>query len=62
MPQPCIKQSDVPESMLGGLPWGEPFKRWTTAMLDRALNDGHVDDSPMLAAAIVAERSRREGH
>lgn len=59
MPQTYIKQSDVPESMLGGLPWGEPFKRWTTAMLDRALNDGHVDDSPMLAAAITDERKTR---
>jgi hypothetical protein len=45
--------------MLGGLPWGTPLKHWTTAMLDRALDEGHVDDSPLLAAAIHDELSTR---
>lgn len=59
MPEKYIKQKDVPESMLGGLPWGEPFKRWTTSMLERALDGGHVDDSPKIAAAITAEKGAR---
>lgn len=54
-----IKNSDVPESMLGGLPWGIDLDRWQPWMLAKALDDGHVDDSPRLAAAIRAERAAR---
>lgn len=54
-----VNQRDVPESMLGQLPWGEPWKRWTAAMLERAQEGGHVSDSPAIAAAVAAELIRR---
>lgn len=52
-----LKESDVPEGMVGNVPWGQPLARWTPAMLERALD--HVEDSPALAAAIRAERQSR---
>lgn len=54
-----IRESDIPEGMVGNVPWGTPLNRWTDAMLDRALESGSVDDSPALAAAIRAERKTR---
>jgi hypothetical protein len=52
-----LKESEVPEGMVGNAPWGQPLKRWTPAMLQRGLDA--CDDSPALAGAIREElRSR----
>lgn len=52
-----LKESDVPEGMVGNVPWTQTLQQWTPAMLNRAL--AHVDDSPMLARAIRAEIASR---
>ena len=52
-----VKQSDVPDSMLGRVPWGTPLKHWTVPMLQRGRD--HAGDSPKLFDAICAEIASR---
>jgi hypothetical protein len=33
-----LNQSQVPEGMVGRVPWGVPFSRWSQTMLERGLD------------------------
>lgn len=54
----AIQRHEV-EGMQGGFPWCRPLDQWPTDLLDRARTSDALIDSPVLAAAVRKELSKR---
>lgn len=59
-----IHQSNVPDGMVGNVPWGQPFDRWTDRMIERGVRNLREDDEagvpyPNLQAALEVEAQER---